>query len=49
MILMTSFRDKKQGDKNCDSDGDNSRLGDSTSLGDIYGVTQDMGLSLGVK
>ena len=49
MILMTSFGNKKQGDKNYDSDGDNTRLGDSTRLGDNCGVTQDRGLSLGVN
>ena len=49
MILITNFRDKKQGDKNYDLDGDNTRLGSSTRLGDNYGVTRDRGLSLGVN
>ena len=45
---MTNFGDKKQGDKNCDSDGDNTRLGNNygVTLGSC-GMTQDMGPSLG--
>ena len=46
---MTSFGDKKQGDKNCDSDGDNTRLENSTRLGDNCSVTQGRGLNLGVN
>ena len=49
MILMTSFGDKKQGDKNCDSDRDNTGFGNNTKFGDNYGVTQDRGLNLGVN
>ena len=47
MILMTNFGDKKQGDKNYDSDGDNTSLRNSTRLEDNCGMTQDRGLSLG--
>ena len=48
MILMTNFGDKKRGDKNCDSDGDNTKTWEycGVTLGSC-GVTQDMGLSLG--
>ena len=49
MILMTNFGDKKQGDKNYDLDGNNTRLGSSIRLGDNYSVTQDRGLSFGIN